>query len=167
MSETTIFYTPQLRERWPAPLAHYWATAYPCLLDADDLRITHRQPKNHFNEWFAAIHLFHRDGTLALLEKYLYSNHLRKTAIIAEVLTVRQIAVLQEILSEFKVQPPDLFVFTPSRPRFWFAEVKGPGDRLRPLQKASHRAIRQRLNAPVELINVRPSAHPAQTRLVP
>ena len=156
MLETTIFYTPELRQLWPAPLAKRWAAAYPCLFDADDLRITTKQPKNHFNEWFAAIHLFHRDGAVSLVEKYLFSNHGRKKALVEEVLTTQQRTTLDRILAEFQIQPPDLFVLAPDRARFWFAEVKGPGDRLHDAQQQSHLAIHQQLNVPVEVILVRP-----------
>jgi hypothetical protein len=154
--ETTIYYTPELRQLWPNPLADRWAAAYPCLFDADDLRITRKQPKYHFNEWFAAIHLFHRDGAVSLAEKYLFNNHARKKALIKEVLTTEQYTTLADILAEFQLQPPDLCVITPDRSRFWFAEVKGPGDRLTEVQKQSHLAIRQRLKVPIELILVRP-----------
>ena len=44
--------------------------------------MTRRQPRNHFSEWFAAIHLFHRDGALSLIEKYLYANHTRKRSLL-------------------------------------------------------------------------------------
>jgi hypothetical protein len=125
------------------------------LFDEDDVRLTTRQPKNHFCEWFAAIHLFHRDGVLSLVEKYVYSTHSRKQTLFRELLTECQRATLDEICSGLKVQPPDLLVFRPDRSRFWFAEIKGPGDRMREAQRRSHAAIRRRLHVPVELIAVR------------
>ena len=48
--ETTIYFSQQLRFRWPNPLAKEWATQYPLLFDEDDLRITRLQPLNHFCE---------------------------------------------------------------------------------------------------------------------
>jgi len=69
MKETVFYCSPQVRRLWPSPLAAQWASLYPQLFDRDDVRITQLQPKNHFSEWFAAIHLFHRDGVLSLVEK--------------------------------------------------------------------------------------------------
>jgi hypothetical protein len=149
-SETTIFSTDRLQELWPDPLASQWLQTYPQLFDADDLRLTRRQPTRHFNEWLAAIYLFHRDGACSLVEKYSFANHRRKRAVLATLLDDAQRQILVEIRDEFKIQLPDLLVFQPDRSRFWFAEVKGPGDVLRPVQKATHEKIRQRLGVDVE-----------------
>ena len=155
MKETVIYFSPGLRRLWPSPLAAQWASQYPELFDLDDLRITQRQPKNHFSEWLAAIHLFHRDGALSLVEKYVFSNHPRKRALLDELLPGNQRGVLDQIRSEFGVQPPDLLLYTPDRSRIWFGEVKGPGDKVRDAQRRSHGAIAQRLGMRVEMITVR------------
>jgi hypothetical protein len=55
----------------------------------------------------------------------------------------------------YAVQPPDLLVYMPKTSRYWFAEVKGPGDRLSTKQVRSHDAILRRLGVPVEIIEVR------------
>jgi hypothetical protein len=154
-SESIIYCSPELRALWPSPLAAQWAEQYPQLFDVDDIRITRHQPRNHFAEWLAAIYLFHRDGALSLVEKYLFGSHLRKQALVRELLTEDQRAVLDSIRAEFRAQPPDILVFTPDRRQFWFAEVKGPGDRVRDVQRRSHTAIRERLGVPVELVTVR------------
>lgn len=151
---TTIYFTQQLRSRWPKPLAEEWSVSYPLLFDHEDLRLARNQPVNHFCEWLAAIHLFQRDGALSLIEKYLFGRHPRKHKVIAETLNPDQLQILKAIHDEFGVQPPDLFVFSPNRSRFWFAEVKGPGDKLRETQKASHAAIREKLGVPVEVMRV-------------
>ena len=80
--EVTIFATAQLRKLWPDPLASHWLHVYPQVFDEDDFRITRRQPTKHFNEWLAAVHLFHRDGVYSLIEKYAFANHSRKRALI-------------------------------------------------------------------------------------
>src|SRR6266516_3384946 len=154
MKKTVIYFTRELRSLWPSPLAAQWASHYPRVFDDDDLRITRLQPKNHFAEWLAAIHLFQRDGALSLVEKYGFSNHSRKQALLEEWLTATQRASLDAIRSEFRVQPPDLLLFSPDRSRLWFAEVKSPGDRIRDAQRRSHAAIERRLSIPVELITV-------------
>jgi hypothetical protein len=165
-NETTIYFAPELRRHWPDPLASQWLTSYPHLFDADDLRITRRQPKNHFHEWLAAIHLFQRDGLLALVEKYTFANHPRKRALLSRILDGDQRRILDDIHREFRIQLPDLLVYAPDYSAFHFAEVKGPGDTLRPIQSRTHEAIRRRLGVPVEMINVRlhtPLARPPAT----
>lgn len=157
MRETVIYYSSHLRGLWPSPLAAQWASLYPQLFDDDDLRITRLQPRNHFSEWLTAIHLFHRDGVFSLVEKYAYANHARKRTLVGQMFTDKQRASLDKIRTEFGVQPPDLLVFMPDASRFWFAEVKGPGDRLRNVQRRSHVAIERRLGVPVELVTVRMS----------
>jgi hypothetical protein len=87
-----------------------------------------------------------------MVEKYLCSNHARKHELICEILSPNQRKTLEAITTEFAVQPPDLFVFAPSHLRFWFAEVKGPGDKIHNAQKLSHEAIQAKLGLQVELI---------------
>src|SRR5437867_3464231 len=76
MFMAVIYCSPQVRRLWPSPIAAQWASLYPQLFDQDDVRLTRLQPKNHFSEWFAAIHLFHRDGALSLVEKYVQNEAL-------------------------------------------------------------------------------------------
>jgi hypothetical protein len=152
---TIIHCTNAIRELWPDPLARQWLQMYPNVFDADDLRLTVNQPKYHFTEWFAAIHLFHRDGAHSLVEKYGYQNHPAKTARMAEWLSERERRILDTIQEVHAVQPPDLFVFVPNTRRYWFAEVKGPGDSLSDKQVRSHEAIMRELGVPVEIIEVK------------
>ena len=74
------------------------------------------------------------------------------------VIDFSQREALGEIRTEFHVQLPDLLVYAPDRSRFWFAEVKGPGDRLRDVQKRSHARIVERLGVPVDVVRVIESA---------
>ena len=153
--QTTIHCTKAIRDLWPDPLARQWLQQYPDVFDADDLRLTVNQPRNHFCEWFAAIHLFHREGAHSLVEKYVYQNHPAKVARLAALLSERERKTLDAIREARAVQPPDLFVFVPKTTRYWFAEVKGPGDRLSPKQIRSHDAITRELGVPVEIIEVK------------
>ncbi len=149
---STIWFDQALRDRWPRPLALEWSRQYPRLFDADDFRITRHQPKNHFCEWLTAIHLFHTTGALSLVEKYaLGKAHPRKQEILNRLLPPEDI----EFLAGLPNQPPDLLVYTPTFDRYWFVEVKGPGDRLRTIQRETNGAIMQRLRVPVETIAVR------------
>lgn len=63
--------------------------------------------------------------------------------------------MLDAIREAYAVQPPDLFVFVPKTSRYWFAEVKGPDDRLSVKQIRSHDAITRELGVPVEIIEVK------------
>jgi VRR-NUC domain len=139
-----------LRAQWPNPLAGEWLASYPQLFDEDDYRCTRRQPEHHFWEWLAAIRILERDGAYSLVEKYVYKNHPRKLACLTSILSAREQSALHEITRG--VQPPDLFVYMPDKSRFWFAEVKGPSDRVRPRQAASHLAIERALRVPVEVL---------------
>jgi hypothetical protein len=153
--QTTIYCTRAIKNLWPDPLARQWLQQYPNVFDEDDLRLTVNQPKNHFCEWFAAIHLFQREGAHSLVEKYVFQNHPKKVACLASLLSARERKTLDAIREAYAVQPPDLFVFVPKTTRYWFAEVKGPGDRLSAKQIRSHDAIMRELGVPVETIEVR------------
>lgn len=150
--ETRLHCSTALLATWPDPLAAQWLTAFPQLFDVDDLRLTKKQSRHHFWEWFAAVHIFERDGAYSLVEKYNCLAHPRKIALYESLLDDRQRALLDAACPD--VQPPDLLVYAPDMSEFRFAEVKGPTDRLRAEQQASHDAIERTLGVPVELIHV-------------
>jgi hypothetical protein len=155
LAKTTIHCTKAIRELWPDPLARQWLQQYPDIFDEDDLRLTVSQPRNHFCEWFVAIYLFQREGAHSLIEKYIYHNHPIKIAKLATLLSERERKMLDAICTTYAVQPPDLLVFVPNTNRYWFAEVKGPGDRLSAKQIRSHNAITNDIGVPVEIIEVK------------
>ena len=152
--ETIIYCTRSLRDSWPDPLATHWQAAYPNLFDGDDLRLTVTQPWTHFWEWYAAIHVFQRDHAHSLVEKYGCRSHPDKQATYAALLRDDERAMLDEICAAHHVQSPDLLSYLPDLSRYWFVEVKGPGDRLSAGQRASHDAIEERLGVKVEVIRV-------------
>ena len=154
MSDTVIYCSKQVRALWPTKLPQQWAALYPQLFDADDVRITLKQPRNHFAEWFTAIHLFQRDGSLALVEKYVFGTHPLKVPIYRKVVGEHK-AAFDEIRREVGGQPPDLLLYSSDFRLLGFAEVKGPGDRPHARQVRMHEIIRERLAVPVELVVVR------------
>ncbi len=154
-TETTIFCPKAIRELWPRPVADHWLKQYPHIFDAEDRRLAKTQPSNHFCEWFAAIHLFQRDGMYSLLEKYIYKSHSKKVATVQSILKGEQWEMLNVICDENHVQPPDLFLYHPGTRMFSFAEVKGPGDRLSEKQLRSHKEIYKFMGVTVEIIRVR------------
>lgn len=81
---TTIYATEALSIMWRAsPRGESSALAegclqYPMLFDQDDLDLIVNQACDgyHFAEWYAAIHIFTRDGARCLIEKYdTYDDH--------------------------------------------------------------------------------------------
>lgn len=154
MRETTIYSTRTLRAQWPAPLADQWLGSHPDLFDEDDRRLALAQPDYHFNEWFAAVHLFTRDGVLSLVEKYCYGNHSRKADRLRELLSGEDCRFVYQFREQHGVQPPDLLVYSPGQAGVSFAEVKGPRDVVSDAQRLSWDHLARRFNTHVELINV-------------
>jgi len=136
-------------------LATEWHALYPEVFDDDDLRQPRNQPTKHFFEWLAAIHLYHRDGAFALVEKYGYRNHDRKVQCLDVVLGTEGAEFVRGLKSVHHVQPPDLFLYVPGTSRYWFAEVKGPTDALSSKQNASHALLAERFGVEIEVIAVR------------
>ncbi len=173
---TTIYCPRVLPKLWrtslpeePPQLARQWYEQYPEIFDDDDLaHVVNQAPRGyHFYEWYSAIHLFQRDGSRSLVEKYdSYENHRlnqrrrghrRKVAEYERVVPETQKQMLHEICSEFRVQLPDLLVLPADGTSFSFAEVKGATDGTlnREDQRGMRDAIRERLRVPVEVIKVR------------
>lgn len=156
MDEAAVIWCQRsLRAMWPDPLAGQWMERYPEIFDADDYRCTRKQPHKHFWEWYAAVHIFEREGACSLVEKYDCANHPVKTERLANILSESQVAFVKSIYYDYHTQVPDLFCYVPGTGRFWFAEVKGPTDRLRPNQVAGHEAIRRELGVAVEILSFR------------
>ncbi|HAM02710.1 MAG TPA: hypothetical protein DCQ30_10880 [Acidimicrobiaceae bacterium] len=153
--QTTIFCDKQLRKRWwPLPLGEQWVLQYPGLFDFDDLRQAVNQPEKHFCEWYAAIHIFQRDGSISMVEKCAYQNNPVKYERYINLLSQETRDKLDSILAEWHgVQLPDLMVIASDHKTVSFAEVKGPGDRLHHGQPESHEAIKK-LGFRVEYIEV-------------
>jgi hypothetical protein len=149
----TITCAAALKGSWPKPLAEDWLKKYPAIFDENDLELAVSQPRNHFCEWYTAIHLFQKEHALALVEKYDIQKHGRKYHLFVKHLSVSQRNTLFKIRQEFGVQLPDLFVIGASGD-CWFVEVKGPGDRISEMQRRSHEAITSKLGIPVRIINV-------------
>ena len=155
-ADLTLYCTPHVRSLWPHPLASRWREEYPNIFDDDDVRLTRLQQRNHFCEWFAAIHLFQSRGVLSLVEKYRRGKaHPRKKEHFEQLFSEAERRRLNEICADCAVQPPDLLVYTSSFSQRGFAEVKGPGDRLSEKQLRSHVALAAEFKLAVEVIEVR------------
>lgn len=154
MPETTIYCSSQVKDSWPRPLAARWAADYPQLFDEDDVRVTVKQSPNHFCEWFAAIHLFQRDGVQALVEKYLFRTHSRKQKWLRDHLSADDIQALRDISRSVGAQLPDLLLHKSGR-LVGFAEAKGPNDRLSAKQRVTHVKLQRHFGVPTEVLNIR------------
>lgn len=152
----TIFYSPELRNLWPTPLAATWRTQFPIIFDQDDLRQTQSQPTKHFIEWFTAAYIYQRFGLPSFVEKAQYrGSHSRKDEILHRLMSDADYRHLCKICDDCEVQWPDLLVYRPDHRRYWFAEAKGPGDELSNKQRRSHRKIEKYLGTRVRNFEVR------------
>ncbi len=152
----TIYCTAQVRKLWPQPLARRWHEEYPNIFDVDDVRLTRLQSKNHFCEWFAAIHLFQSRGVLSLIEKYRrVKAHPSKKDRFERIFSEAERCILNDVCADCAVQPPDLLTYTLDFTQRGFVEVKGPGDCLSDKQLRSHEALARELKLTVEVIEVR------------
>ncbi len=154
----------QLRKQWPNPLAEEWQAVYPFVFSRDDLRytlsFTRTRPGYHFVEWFAAIQLYHFYGVRIIMKRYSFGPDQWKMKLHRSVLGPEGLNFLR---ANLRSHPPDIFLFEPETKRFWFAEVKGPRDRLHSAQEQSHALIQRRFHVPVELVSVvyrRLASHP-------
>jgi hypothetical protein len=114
-------------------LALEWAARYPHLFDEQDVKLAQNQRDAHFYEWLAAILLFEATGYCSLVEKYDSRSHIKKIEVFARLVpsTVREY-----ICEEINGGAPDLFVYDPMGSDWFFCEVKGPTDTVRPGQAA-------------------------------
>jgi len=129
----SVRYSIKQRDRFRSgELVEEWTRLFPEIFDADDLRIAKNQPDYHFFEWLGAIVLHATTGYLSLVEKYEFANHDRKNKIIKDIV---EPAVLEWIHKQ-GVQCPDLFVYSSDQSDWYFCEVKGNQDRIRPEQEA-------------------------------
>jgi len=133
-------------------LVKRWAAQYQDLFDGDDLRIHASQPKYHFYEYLAAVLFRETMGYNTLIEKYETASHKEK---IARFRTIAGEAVYQNVMANH-AGVPDLFVFssdsTLTKPNWFFCEVKGKGDWLRPHQDERFKQLYQVSKKPVYVL---------------
>lgn len=135
-------------------LMREWAQRFPKLFDEQDVRIAEHQPQYHFVEWLAAIVLHHATGFLALVEKYAYANHPRKQEIVTRLLPADVLPILKATEGG-PAQAPDLLMYAPDLSDWFFCEVKGPGDHLRPVQLSKFEGLAMVSGKPVHLLHLR------------
>jgi hypothetical protein len=139
-------------------LAPEWARRFPELFDDDDRRLA-EGPQGysgyHFYEWLAAIVLHHATGYRSLVSKYEFANHPRKQEIVQRLLPADVLPVLRDRTEHGAAQPPDLLMYAPDLSDWFFCEVKGPGDSMKPEQKVKFEALATMTGKPVRLMRLK------------
>jgi hypothetical protein len=115
-------------------LVDEWHGSYPDIFDEDDYRLARSQPGNHFFEWLAAVLFRESTGYYSLIEKYETAKHAGKVAKFKEIVN----PAVFEFAMTHRAGLPDLFVYQPGTPNWFFCEVKGGSDRLSPGQRERH-----------------------------
>jgi hypothetical protein len=125
------------------PLRIEWAVQYHQIFDEQEVRIAANQAGGHFFEWFAAVHLHETTGWLSLVESYQFKVQKWKRNVLRKLGAADLIEFFdnQEKAGFGRRQAPDLLVYAPDLSDFYFCEVKGPTDRLRPMQKEYFEAV--------------------------
>lgn len=157
MTEFVFPFDPSERALFTAedsPLPVRWARRYSRLFDDDDVRIaTNQAPASrggfHYFEWRAAILLYEATGMLSLIESYQGLKHRRKQQVLRRLLTEEQRTLILNVNRAHKAQAPDLLVYNEDYSTYFFCEVKGPGDRLRPPAATFSAAISKSCGVPV------------------
>jgi hypothetical protein len=144
-------------------LAPEWAHRFPELFDEDDLRLAQAQGHlgYHFCEWLAAIVLHHATGHLALVSKYEFRNHPRKQEVVQRLLAPELRAAISDRTEHGWAQAPDLLMYAPDFSDWFFCEVKGPRDRLRPEQRAKFEVLAAVSGKPIRFLHLKQA--PRQT----
>ena len=118
-------------KRYEYGLYDKWRSRFDSLFDDDDLRQTHQQA--HFYEWIGAIVLHHLTGYDALVEKYgfeAHGPHPKKQEVIKRLSLPNHLRDLMKTTHR-TVMCPDLLMYRPHDLSKWFfCEIKGPGDKL-------------------------------------
>jgi hypothetical protein len=120
-----------------------WRRSYPMLFDERDeeLAITMSAPENGgsgFFEWLAAVLLYEATGLLSMQTNYVAKNHPRKRERFEKIIGRKYFDHVDLDQSGL----PDLFVYSENFNDEWFfCEVKGASDKMRPNQIARHASL--------------------------
>jgi hypothetical protein len=123
-------YTKEQRSRFQSgKLVKLWRKTYPQLFDERDEHFACTQPDNHFFEWLSAILFYESTGYLSLQE-YILRTHPRKRNLFKSFVSKR----LFDNIDFDQGGLPDLFLYSNKTRDWFFCEVKGGSDRIRPNQ---------------------------------
>ena len=130
-----------------------WVRKYPKLFDERDARNAAGQAARgyHFFEWLAAIVIFEQMGYRSLLAKYHFRAHLEKIEQFRRRVPGGVVDLFAQPRRFGRTQGPDLFAYHDNGDWF-FCEVKGPRDQLRPTQEAFFGALEDVSQRSVRLV---------------
>ena len=146
-----------LQARWKVrELQREWADRYPQLFDEQDLRLALGKQARfgfHFVEWLGAIAVSTISGYRALVAKYQYANHPAKRRVVSD-LGLAQL-LRQKHPTFGNTQGPDLLMYRPDGGDYFFCEVKGPGDVLKPRQTAYFQHLEVETGRPIRMLRLK------------
>lgn len=151
----TVLVTRHQFERFKSgELWREWSSKHPELFDNDDIRVAETQAKlgYHFHEWLAALTLYQSTGYLSLIESYEFKRQKRKQEIMRDILPAQVLSAVEAITATGKVQCPDLLCYHPETKDWFFCEVKGPKDRVRPVQAEYFRTLVEASGQPIRVV---------------
>jgi hypothetical protein len=161
MDSFEFAYSRQDRERFRSgELARGWAARFPQLFSAADLQIALNQPRYHFYEWLAAVRLFSDHGYLSIAESYHFKRHTAAYATFVALTSPEIVELLSWGGDASRTQGPDLLTFRPDDTEWFFVEVKGPRDSLRPKQIELFARLENLSGRPVVLAHCFPANRP-------
>jgi hypothetical protein len=131
-------------------LWRYWAEKYKgVLFDKDDCRLCGKSGGAgrgyYFFEWLGAVLLYEATGYRSLVMKYGCGNHSEKMPVYNK--------LMPDSLPDVSGYP-DLFVYAPDLNDFYFCEVKGGKDKLRPHQVDLYKKIYKITGEPVRVLTL-------------
>lgn len=109
----------------------------------------------HFHEWLGAVLLHESTGYLALVEQYEFPVHKRKFEILRRLGSDDLLRLIADRATWGGVQCPDLLVYSPDLSGWFFCEVKGPGDKIRDVQRQYFEAIGRVSGKDIALLTLR------------
>lgn len=112
----------------------------------------------HFVDWLAAIVLHHATGYLSVWD-YERPKNARVAEVIERVLPTEIVPMLPDRKEHGHAQPPDLLMYAADFSDWFFCEVKGPGDRLKPEQRKKFAALTRVSGKPVRLLKFKWARH--------
>ena len=162
--EQVLGYAPELKERFQsgAGMREWYERYRGILFDDDDLRLAESQSGHHFYEWLGAVVMHQATGYHCLLQKYQFAAHPQKQEVLARLVPPPLAAIFDGQVSRGeggnRMQGPDLLMYAPDESVFFFCEIKGPNDDLRPKQVRFFESIAEATGQRIELLRFYPFA---------
>lgn len=159
--EQVLGYAPELKEHFQsgAGMREWYARYGGVLFDEEDRRLAESQAGHHFYEWLGAVVMHEATGYRCLLQKYQFASHPRKQEVLSRLIPPPLAAIFDGQVERgeggSRMQGPDLLMYDPCESDFFFCEVKGPRDDLRPKQVRFFQAVAEATGRRIEILRFR------------